>query len=134
VQIHSLAKTDQPAGRPDVLARLLSPNGELAVLTDGSIPIRHLGHVELLQGKLRGNHYHKLRREFFYVIAGDCEFLFEDAINGFAEQALLRPGDLAVIEPGIAHAYLPLTGGHAVEFAAEAFDSADVYRHNIVKK
>jgi mannose-6-phosphate isomerase-like protein (cupin superfamily) len=133
VQIHSLAKTNQPAGRPDVLARLLSPNGELAVLTDGSVPIRHLGHVELLEGKVRGNHYHKLRREFFYVIAGDCDFLFEDAGSGGREKALLRPGDLAVIEPGIAHAYLPLSAGHAVEFAAEAFDPADVYRHQVVK-
>src|SRR5204862_2073018 len=61
VQVMSLLLTDQPAARKDILARLVSPGGELTVLTDGTVPIRHLNYVELREGKPRGNHYHKLR-------------------------------------------------------------------------
>jgi mannose-6-phosphate isomerase-like protein (cupin superfamily) len=128
VQIRPLLITDQPAGRKDILARLLSPGGELTVLTDGSIPIRHLSYVELREGKPRGNHYHKLRHESFYVIAGELELRIQDLATGQGNSITMRPGDLARIDPEIVHTFTPLTSGHALEFAPEPFDAADVYR------
>ncbi len=128
VQVRPLPVTDQPAGRKDVLARLHSPGGELTVLTDGSIPIRHLNYVELREGKPRGNHYHKLRHETFYVIAGELELRVRDLATGEQASISMRPGDVAQIAPEILHTFFPARSGHALEFAPEPFDAADVYR------
>ena len=132
VIVKSLLVTDQPANRAEVCARLLSPRGELAVLTDGSIPIRHLSYVELRPEMVRGNHYHKLRHEYFYVIDGDLTLQLQDVSSGEAATVAIRAGDLAFIQPGIAHAMKPLNAGHGIEFAAEAFDLSDVYSYPLL--
>jgi oxalate decarboxylase/phosphoglucose isomerase-like protein (cupin superfamily) len=132
VLVRPLLVTDQPAGRAEVQARLLSPGGELAVLADGVTPIQHLAYVELREGKPRGNHYHKLRHETVYLIAGELEMHLQDIATGERATAVMRVGDIARIAPGIAHAFVPGTAGHALEFAPEPFDGGDVYRCFIV--
>jgi mannose-6-phosphate isomerase-like protein (cupin superfamily) len=126
-----IVNPEDASRRRETRARLLSPNGELAVLADGQMAIRHLGYVELRPGCPRGNHFHKLRREYFYVMSGEVEIYVEESNVHETEKAMLRAGDLAVIDPKVAHAYLPSSSGHAIEFAAEAFDPADVYRQVI---
>jgi oxalate decarboxylase/phosphoglucose isomerase-like protein (cupin superfamily) len=128
VQVRTLLVIDQSAGRTEVLARLVSPGGELTVLTDGTIPIHHLCYVELREGKPRGNHYHKLRHESFYVISGELEFRIQDLATSERIAITMRPGDLARIDPEIVHTFIPITSGHALEFAPERFDAGDVYR------
>ena len=128
VEVRSLQVTDKPAGRSEVIARLLSPGGELAVLADGVTPIRHLSYVELREGKPRGNHYHKLRHESFYLIAGELELHLQHVATGERAKITMQPGDFARIDPEIAHTFVPSTSGHALEFAPEPFDLADVYR------
>ena len=128
VQVRTLLVTDQPVGRKDILARLVSPGGELTVLNDGTIPIRHLSYLELREGKPRGNHYHKLRHETFYVIAGELELRIQDLATSERIAITLRPGDLTRIDPEIVHTFVPITSGHALEFAPEPFDAGDVYR------
>src|SRR4051794_10397711 len=134
LEIRTLETADQPAKRADVQARLLSPGGELAVLADGKTAIRHLAYVELREGMPRGNHYHKVRHEYLYMIAGETEVHVQDISTGRAEKVLLEVGDLALIHPNVAHAFLPRSSGHALEFAAESFDGADVYRHVLPEK
>jgi oxalate decarboxylase/phosphoglucose isomerase-like protein (cupin superfamily) len=128
VKIRPLLKRDQPATRSEVQARLLSPGGELAVLADGITAIRHLAYVELREGKPRGNHYHKLRHESFYLICGELEVLLQDLASGERVTAVMQAGDLAEIPPNIVHTFVPRTSGHALEFAPEVFDGSDVYR------
>ena len=130
--IKSLPATEHPAKRAEVCARLRSSRGELAVLTDGSVAIRHLSYVELRPEMVRGNHYHKLRREFFYIVSGELTVQLQDMTNKEAVTVKMRTGDMATIEPGIAHAMKPLDAGHAIEFAAEPFDAADVYPHPLL--
>jgi mannose-6-phosphate isomerase-like protein (cupin superfamily) len=133
VWIKPLIVTDQPATRADVQARLKFPNGELAVLGDGKTAIHHLSYVELKEAMPRGNHYHKLRHEYFYLISGDAEMVFEDIATKEQSGTLLRPGDLVYIKPEIAHVFVPRQEGHAIEYAAEIFDAADVYRYPLQK-
>ena len=128
VQVMSLLLTDQPAARKDILARLVSPGGELTVLTDGTVPIRHLNYVELREGKPRGNHYHKLRHESFYVISGELELRIHDLGTSERNSITMRSGDFARIDPEIVHTFVPMKSGHALEFAPEPFNAADVYR------
>jgi mannose-6-phosphate isomerase-like protein (cupin superfamily) len=128
VQVRSVLVTGQPANRKEIVARLLSPGGELTVLTDGTLPIRHLNYVELCEGKLRGNHYHKLRHETFYVIAGELELRVQDLATRERASVMMRAGDLARIDPEVVHTFVPIRSGHALEFAPEPFDANDVYR------
>jgi mannose-6-phosphate isomerase-like protein (cupin superfamily) len=130
--VKSLLVTDRPADRAEICARLSSPRGELAVLTDGSTPIRHLCYVELRTGKVRGNHFHKLRHEYFYVIAGNLAVQLQDLSTMESASVELREGDMLYIKPGVAHALNPLKDGHALEYAAEAFDLADVYPQPLI--
>jgi mannose-6-phosphate isomerase-like protein (cupin superfamily) len=130
--VKSLLVTDQPGNRSEVCARITSVRGELAVLTDGSIPIRHLSYVELLPGMVRGNHFHKKRHEFFYLISGELTLTMAEVSTGEQAVIQIRAGDLAYITPEIAHALNPTSHGHAVEYAAEAFDLSDVFPHRLV--
>lgn len=128
LRLKPLLVTDQPANRPETIARLLSPGGELAVLADGINAIRHLGYVELRAGKARGNHYHKLRHESFYIIGGELDLHAQDMRTGERVKTVMRRGDFASIDPEIVHTFIPLSDGHALEFAPETFEASDVYR------
>jgi oxalate decarboxylase/phosphoglucose isomerase-like protein (cupin superfamily) len=131
VIIHTLERTNNPRSRSEIQARLLSPNGELAVLSAENAVIRHLGYLELKQGVARGHHYHKLRHESFYMISGEVNMLLEFLETGEKISVQIFPGDLVIINPGVAHAFLPTQEGKALEFASEPFDAADIYRHAI---
>lgn len=127
--IKSLPRIEVPAARTEVQARLFSPKGELAVMSEGAMDIRHLAYVELREGMLRGDHYHKLRQEYFYLISGNVTLHLQDVSTGERATTTINTGDLVHIKPGIAHALIPSEAGHAIEFAAEPFDLGDVYRH-----
>ena len=129
--VKSLLVTDQPATRSEICARIQSPRGEMAVLTDGATPIRHLAYIELRPGKLRGNHFHKLRHEYCYLISGELELTLFHLESSEKTVVQMRAGDMTFISPGIAHALNPTSPGHAVEYAAEPFDPADVFPQQI---
>jgi dTDP-4-dehydrorhamnose 3,5-epimerase-like enzyme len=130
--IKSLLVTDQAADRPEICARINSPRGELAVLTDGSVPIRHLSYLEMRPGMVRGNHYHKLRKEYCYVISGELTLALADVATGESVSVQIHAGEIAYIQPGIAHAFNPLGQGQAVEYAAQPFDLSDVFPHRLI--
>jgi hypothetical protein len=132
VKVRALTVTDKPAERTEVQARLLSPGGELVVLFDGVHPIQHLGYLELIAGKPRGNHYHKLRNESLYLISGEVELHLRDRATDERSMVLLQTGDLAQIAPEVSHVWLPRIAGAAIEFAPEMFDAADVYRDLLI--
>ena len=129
VKVQTLELTNQPATRKEVRARLISPGGEMAVLTDGQVPIRHLSYIEFRSGKPRGNHFHRLRNEWFYLVRGQVTVVVQDTTTGERLQFPMGPGDLAFISPLIAHVLVPTTEGDGIEYAAEPFDPADVIRH-----
>lgn len=118
-------------GQPDLptLKRLALPQGELAQLYDGDEGIRYLAWIELKPGSLRGNHYHRRKAEFFYLLAGEVELALQDLESGEQARLTLAVGELVFLSPGIVHAYRPLTAGHAIEFSPVRFDPADTFRH-----
>jgi uncharacterized cupin superfamily protein len=119
-----------PSG-PDAptLKRLLLPQGELAQFYDGDDGIRYMAMIELRPGKSRGNHYHKIKREFVYILEGKTELIVEDVGNQQRASILMETGDLAVIETLIAHVLRPLEAGRAIEFSPARFDVADIQRY-----
>lgn len=114
------------AGGPS-LKRLMLPQGELAQFYDSDAPIRYLAFVELRPGCARGNHYHKVKEEHIYLIAGDLELRAYDVDTGTRCAVTLHAGDYAVIRPWVAHRLEPLVPGQAIEFSPVRFDPTDSF-------
>ncbi len=118
-------------GRPPQVAprlkRLLLPQGELTQFHDGEPGIRYLAWLALVPGTVRGNHYHKAKEEWLYVGSGELEVLVEDLESNVRQAVALQPGELLIIQTGVAHALRVTRAGHAVEFSPSAFDPADIH-------
>jgi hypothetical protein len=114
------------------LKRLLLPQGELAQFYDGADGIRCLACIELRAGTVRGNHYHKVKAEYVYVIRGRVELIVEEVVSTGRVAILLETGDLAFIETGVAHALRVIEPGHAIEFSPAPFDPVDIHRVTLV--
>ncbi len=128
--------TTLPAVRPGdveqpLLKRLWLPQGCLAQVYDGDEGIRYLAWIELTAGSVRGNHVHRRKQEYFYLIAGSVALSLEDPSTGERAELVLAAGDLVWVAAGIAHAYLPLADGQAIEFSPVRFDPADTRPHEI---
>lgn len=122
----------EPTG-PDVpvLKRLLLPQGELAQFYDGEQPIHYIAFIDLLPGGIRGNHVHRRKKEFIYLIEGELDLLAEDVEHGPESRVTVRicAGEMAIVEPGIAHALVTIQPGRAIEFSPARFDATDSFRH-----
>jgi uncharacterized RmlC-like cupin family protein len=124
----------QPSSTPDsrTLKRLLLPQGELAQFYDGDDGIRYIAQIELQAGSVRGNHYHKVKQEWVYMMSGEVTLILEDLESKARETTLLTAGDLVFIQTGVAHALQVTKSGQAIEFSTSRFDPADIYRHKLV--
>ena len=126
----SLPVLAAPSG-PEAPARkrLLLPQGELAQVYDSDEPIRYLAYIELREHTVRGNHYHRIKEEMVYLIQGELLLVVEDVHSKGREQVPLQTGDVAVIQPGVAHVLRILKAGHALEYSKTRFEAADTYRY-----
>jgi quercetin dioxygenase-like cupin family protein len=123
-----------PADGGPRLKRLLLPQGELAQLLDGDQPMRYLAFVELREGTIRGNHFHKVKEEFIYVLAGRVRVVVEDTDDKARATVDLKPGELLFISTEVAHRVDALQMGQAVEFSESRFDGSDTYRYIITEE
>jgi uncharacterized RmlC-like cupin family protein len=124
----------QPSSAPDSrsLKRLLLPQGELAQFYDGDDGIRYIAQIELQAGSVRGNHYHKVKQEWVYMMSGEVTLILEDLESKARESTFLTAGDLVFIQTGVIHALQVTKSGQAIEFSTSRFDPADIYRHKLV--
>jgi mannose-6-phosphate isomerase-like protein (cupin superfamily) len=122
-----------PAPGASRLKRLMLAQGELAHVHDGPAGIQYIASVELREGGLRGNHYHKHKEEFLYIIEGEILLVVEDVENRARESVSLGAGDLGVIAAGVAHVFRPLKPGRAIEFSPTRFDAADIYAYSLTE-
>jgi mannose-6-phosphate isomerase-like protein (cupin superfamily) len=112
--------------------RLLLPQGELANFYDEDEGIRYMAFVELRMGGVRGNHFHRVKEEQFYLSSGAVTLVVQNRETGTRASIDLSPGDLVIIATGIAHAIEPTRAGYAVEFSKTRFDAADVHRFALI--
>src|ERR1043165_7767924 len=124
----------QPSSTPDTrtLKRLMLPQGELAQFYDGEEGVRYIAQIELQAGTVRGNHYHKIKKEWVYMMSGEVTLIVEDLEFKTRESVQLNSGDLAFIQTGVIHALQVTKSGQAIEFSTARFDAADIYRHQLV--
>jgi mannose-6-phosphate isomerase-like protein (cupin superfamily) len=121
------ADADQPP-----LKRLLLEKGELAHIHNAGAPIMMIAYTELLTGRPRGNHFHRRKHEWMYVIRGACRLVVEDPEAGKREEVGIRAGDLVSIAVGTPHVIDPLEDGHAIEFSPSPFDPNDTFPHALL--
>jgi len=88
--------------------------------------------VELLPGFIRGNHLHRAKREFIYMLHGLLDLVIEDSSTCERVEVRLQHGDLAFVDVGIAHALRPLTVGLALEYSTVRFNPADTFRYPLI--
>lgn len=113
---------------PCPFGRLSLPHGDTIFLNKKFDDLRHLSVLELPKGLLRGNHYHKLRTEYLYILKGNVWGYYWDPQNpGDARKILLTPGQIVTIPPGLAHAIEAVEGALAVEFSPNPFDITDYF-------
>ena len=117
----------KPEGEAPPVKRLLLPQGELAQFHSSSEGMRYVAYAELRAGAVRGNHYHKFKQEWIYIISGRLSLLLKDIESGLSDTLTLAGGDLAFIPTGVAHALHVQESGHAIEFSPSAFDPADSF-------
>lgn len=55
-------------------------------------------------GVERGNHFHRLNREGFFVVEG--AFLLEASLDGKSENYEFKKGDMFIIEPNVMHRFV----------------------------
>lgn len=117
-------------GTPAV-KRLQLPQGELAQVFDADEGARFIAVIELREGTVRGNHVHQVKREFIYIMTGECLLVLEDLESKERARIPLVRGDLVFIPPRIAHAVHVTRPGEAVEWSPDRFDPNDTTRHPI---
>ncbi len=119
------------SGRPGPdaprLKRLFLPQGELAQVYDSDEGMRYLAVIEARLGSVRGNHYHKVKEEWIYVLRGEMLALVEDTQTRKQASVPLQTGDLLRIETWIAHLLRTVEPGQAIEFSKARFDPADIF-------
>lgn len=116
------------------LKRLMLAQGELAQIHNGADPVRYMAVFELRQGGIRGNHFHKQKRESIYLIAGRVLLAIQALDTQERRDVEVEAGDLVYIAPGVAHALKTLEPGWALEFAPEPLDPADSFRHPLFQQ
>ena len=114
------------------LKRLVLPQGELAQFHDSETPAHYIAAIELVAGTVRGNHYHDSKVEHVYLMRGEMELVARRMATGEQVGVEMEPGDLAIIQPGVAHALRILQPGVAIEFAPGRFDPADIHRFELI--
>lgn len=132
-----LVKRSLPALKPGPgvelpsLKRLELAQGELAQFHDADPGIHYIAALELLEGSVRGNHYHTTKAEHLYLMSGRIELIIEDRVSREHAEVTMESGDLTVIQPGLSHAFRVLQPGVAIEFSPMRFDPADIHPHQL---
>ena len=124
----------EPSSAPGspTIKRLMLPQGELAQIYDGEEGIRYIAQIELQADSVRGNHYHKVKQEWVYLMSGEVTLIVEDLGSKSRESVQLKAGDLAFIQTGVVHALRVTRSGQAIEFSTARFDPGDIYRQKLI--
>jgi mannose-6-phosphate isomerase-like protein (cupin superfamily) len=123
-------------GRPPVeaprLKRLMLSQGELAQVHDGEPGIQYLACLELRKDTARGNHYHKAKNEFLYLLTGKVLLVVENIETKERTAISVAAGDLLFIPVQIAHGFRTIESGLGIEFSMSPFDPVDIYSFPLI--
>jgi oxalate decarboxylase/phosphoglucose isomerase-like protein (cupin superfamily) len=78
--------------------------------------------VRTAAGHARGNHYHRITTELFFVVRGEIEVAVHHVETGHAETFVAGPGDVFVVEPYELHVFTARTDAEWINMLSVAHD------------
>lgn len=95
-------------------------------------PLRAVLYITSKKGSVRANHYHKKDAHFVYCLSGKFRYSEKNMKkkNSKVESVILKPGDLVLSKPGIAHAMEFLEDTVFLAFTTEKRNQ-DLYEEDI---
>ena len=78
--------------------------GKIFDLLDDEV-IMHVGIITSEPGAIRGNHYHKITKQFNYIIKGKAKLNIKYVDNGTEESFEVGVGDFISIPPRVVHTF-----------------------------
>lgn len=95
-------------------------------------PLRAVLYITSKKGSVRANHYHKKDAHFVYCLSGRFRYSEKNMTkkNAKVESVILKPGDLVLSKPGIAHAMEFLEDTVFLAFTTEKRNQ-DLYEEDI---
>lgn len=103
--------------------------GECAQLTSDELPI-HIAVLEIKEGTIRGDHYHKIAEEIFYIIYGTIILTVWDIRTRTYETYVLHDGDKVCIPPLYVHRFFSLKDTLIVEYSLTPYNKNDSYKED----
>lgn len=96
-------------------------------------PLRAVLYITSKKGTVRGNHYHKKDAHFVYCLSGKFRYSEKNiSKNSKLESVILKPGDLVLSKPGIAHSMEFLEDSVFLAFTTEPREQ-DKYEEGTVR-
>lgn len=81
--------------------------------------INMIGIVDFTVGKpVRGNHYHTVKDEYFYLLSGKLNGYFKNHSDSEVEHHIIESGTLIHIKPGCIHAFSAIENGFGIEYCS----------------
>lgn len=68
----------------------------------------------------RGNHYHKYKEEYFYLLEGRVNAYFKDINSTIIDHLVIEKGTLIRIMPGCIHVFTTVEDGYAIEYCSNS--------------
>jgi UDP-2-acetamido-2,6-beta-L-arabino-hexul-4-ose reductase len=91
------------------LRKFIDERGSLIENTDLDVmqTSKHFFVSKSKPGVIRGNHYHKKKIEWFYVIQGKCKIVIKDLLTEKMEEKIINDSDNVLInmKPNQVHAF-----------------------------
>ena len=115
-----------------VAKRLLFQQGELTMLSPLCPVIRQLSFLSIPKNEVRGNHYHKEKIEFLYVLRGKVNVYAKDLSTGGSARLSVGVGQVINIHPPIAHALQSVDDCDLIEFSPTENLSTDMIKSKII--
>lgn len=104
------------------------------IINNTDIPIRSILFIQRNKGTITANHYHKTDSHYIYVLSGKVQYAEKDMRKKNAKRTsvILKPGDLVLSSPMVAHATKFLEDSTILAFATEDRDP-QVYESDTVR-
>lgn len=95
--------------------------GELSFLSDEAIKIKTVMAITSQKGAVRASHYHQKDTHYIYLVKGKFEYISQDLKkkNAPKESIVVKPGELVVTPPKIAHKLLFLKDSLMIVLSTE---------------
>jgi quercetin dioxygenase-like cupin family protein len=76
-------------------------------------------------GEVRGNHYHKTKREYLYIMEGILQAYFWRPGEEIIQEIILNKGDFLTLHPNLGHAFKGIERTMVFELGNKGFDPLD---------